>query len=289
MRLFNFVQNDRHSFGIEIDTFSGTVAYDAQPWLADHVEAPETLDALLHTENWLSLIDQRVAGLDSTAANPLRPGAFKITAPFRHPGKIICIGKNYAEHARETGSTPPKEPVLFSKAADCIVGPDDVVRFDPSIGRVDPEIELGVIIGKTGRDIPKDAAWDHVAGYTIVNDVTARDVQSAAKESHGPWFLAKNMDTFCPTGPYFVPAAWISKPHDLNLRLTVNGGVRQQENTRMMLFTIPVLIEYISRYLTLKTGDIIATGTPHGIAPVQSGDIMECWIENLGTLRNPVA
>ncbi len=290
MRLFNFIAENRQSLGIEIDTPNGPRAYDAATKLTTSTgESLSNLDELLQTEDWFAMVLKAVTALETNRADALVPGNYRILAPFSRPGKIVCIGKNYAAHARETGSEPPAEPVLFSKSADCIIGPDDAVCFNKSIGRVDPEIELAVVIGKDGRDIPQHEAWEYAAGYTILNDVTARDIQSGAKTSQGPWFLAKNMDTFCPMGPYFVPAAVITDPHDLTLTLTVNQTIRQQENTRMMIFSIPVLIEYISRYLTLKRGDIIATGTPHGIAPVESGDIMECRIDRLGTLRNPVA
>ncbi len=218
----------------------------------------------------------------------LIPDEPEILPPLQQPGKILCIGKNYAKHAEETGSKPPKSPIYFDKVADCIIGPGDTINMPRDFGRVDPEIELAVVIGKPGFQVHRDQALDLVAGYTILNDVTARDLQTKAKDQGNPWFASKNYATFCPLGPAITLKEYIHDPHDLEMVLSVNGEVRQEENTSQMIFSIPVLIETLSHQLPLRPGDIIATGTPHGISPLEDGDTLELSIQGLGTLQNSV-
>ncbi len=212
----------------------------------------------------------------------------EILPPLQRPGKILCIGKNYVKHAEETGSKPPTAPVYFGKVADCIIGPNDTIHMPRDFGRVDPEIELAVVIGKPGFQVKQDQAMDLVAGYTILNDVTARDLQTKAKDTGHPWFASKNYATFCPLGPAITLKEYVHDPHDLEMVLAVNGEVRQEENTKQMIFSIPVLIETLSHQLPLRPGDIIATGTPHGISPLADGDVLELSIQGLGTLKNTV-
>lgn len=211
----------------------------------------------------------------------------KLLPPFR-PNRIIALGRNYAAHAKETGHEPPKEPVFFMKATSSIIGPEEPVLIPKEATRVDHEVELAVVIGKAGRRIPKHRAMEHVAGYTILNDVTERDMQARDMALSHPWFLSKSFDTFGPLGPCLALPDEIPDPHKLALRLTVNGEVRQESNTRDLIFKIPELIAALSRFITLEPGDLISTGTPEGISPIKPGDVMEAYVEGIGTLRNPV-
>ena len=211
-----------------------------------------------------------------------------LLAPIARPPRIIALGLNYAAHAEETGKEPPKEPIFFVKASTTVVGPEEPVVCPRRVGRVDPEVELAVVIGKGGQRISRKKAEEHIAGYTILNDVTARDMQSRDMAAARPWFLSKSIDTFGPMGPCIVLPDEIQEPCELDLSLRVNGEVRQKSNTRDVIFSVPELIHRLSRYVTLEAGDIISTGTPSGIAPIKPGDVMEAEIEKIGVLRNPV-
>jgi 2-keto-4-pentenoate hydratase/2-oxohepta-3-ene-1,7-dioic acid hydratase in catechol pathway len=215
-------------------------------------------------------------------------GKVKLNPPIRKPPKIIALGLNYASHAEESGRESPTEPVIFCKAPTSVIGPEDKVVINPDIGRVDPEVEMAVIIGKKATRVSQNEAGDFVAGYTILNDISARDMQSADFELRNPWFRSKSIDTFCPMGPCVVLPDEISPLDELDLELKVNGESRQKSNTRQLIFKVPALIEYISSMITLEPGDIISTGTPEGIAPIKPGDIMEASVERIGTLTNYV-
>lgn len=213
----------------------------------------------------------------------------RLLAPLPRPPRIIALGLNYAAHAAETGKEPPKEPIFFVKASTAVVGPDEPVICPKGVGRVDHEVEVAAVVGRGGRNIPRRRAAAHVAGYTILNDVTARDMQSRDMAASRPWFLSKSLDTFGPMGPCITLPDEIEEPAELDLSLRVNGEVRQKSNTRDLIFGIPELIARLSRYLTLQPGDIISTGTPSGISAIRPGDVMEAEVEKIGILRNPVA
>ncbi len=202
--------------------------------------------------------------------------------------KIICLGKNYSAHAKETGSSIPEAPILFGKFADCTVANGNPIIYPASAKRIDPEVELAVVIGKTGKNIPIKNAMEYVFGYTIANDITEREMEYSDMKKGQPWFRSKNFDTAMPIGPYIVTKDEIRNPHKLSIGLSVNGKVRQKGNTEDMIFKINYLIYYISQYLTLYPGDIISTGTVSGIAPVKKGDVIECYIEKIGTLKNRI-
>lgn len=212
----------------------------------------------------------------------------RLLAPLPRPPRIIALGLNYAAHAVETGKEPPKEPIFFVKASTAVIGPEEPVVCPKGIGRVDHEVELAAIIGKSGRNISRRRALDHIAGYTVLNDVTARDMQSRDMAASRPWFLSKSLDTFAPMGPCITLPDEIQEPGELDLSLRVNGEVHQRSNTRDLIFGVAELVSRLSRYLTLEPGDVISTGTPSGISPVQPGDVMEAEVEKIGTLRNPV-
>lgn len=212
----------------------------------------------------------------------------KILPPIIKPSKIVALGRNYLEHARETGYEAPKEPIFFSKATSSIIAPEEAIVYPNWLTRVDPEVELGVIIGRKAKKVPKEKALEYVFGYTIVNDVTARDMQSEDFKIASPWFRSKSFDTFCPMGPFLVLKEYLPDPHNLDVELKVNGEIRQKDNTRNLIFKITEIISFISMHMTLDAGDIIATGTPSGIAPIYPGDIVEASIEKIGYLKNIV-
>ena len=204
----------------------------------------------------------------------------RLLAPVR-PGKVVCIGKNYAEHAREMGGEPPERPVLFMKPPSSVIGPGDAVRMPLDSDRVDYEGELAVVIGTPAVDVPRERALDHVFGYTCANDVTARDQQKI----DGQWTRAKGYDTFCPLGP------WIETdldPADVEVRTDLDSERKQLSRTSLLLHDIPTLIAYISHVMTLLPGDVILTGTPEGVGPMQDGQTVSVTVEGIGTLTNPV-
>lgn len=212
----------------------------------------------------------------------------KVLAPIQRPPKILALGRNYVAHAKELGHSVPSEPVFFSKLSSAVIGPDEPVVYKKSLTRVDHEVELAVVIGREGANISESDAYSYVAGYTILNDVTARDMQTEDLGQSNPWTRSKGIDTFCPMGPVIVLPDEIQDPIELDLEMRVNGEVRQKDNTRSMLFKIPRIISYISGFHTLVLGDVIPTGTPEGISPVSPGDVMEAEIERIGVLRNPI-
>ncbi|MBM4386789.1 MAG: fumarylacetoacetate hydrolase family protein [Deltaproteobacteria bacterium] len=211
--------------------------------------------------------------------------------PVENPGKIICVGRNYPEHAAEQGAQIPDHPIIFSKFASALCGHRGYILKPPETEKLDFEAELAVVIGKGGKNIKAESYFEHVAGYMNFNDVSARDVQAADKQ----WTRAKSFDTFAPCGPFLVTKDEIDDPHNLHIRSFLNCNPMQDSRTSLMLFKIPVLIEFISRAITLEAGDIIATGTPAGVGvfrdpPVfmQPGDVIEVEIEGLGRLRNRI-
>ncbi len=228
---------------------------------------------------------------DEIAACPLVPKEARWGAPVARPGKVVCIGLNYADHAAEAGMAIPKEPIVFLKAANTVVGPYDDVLIPRKSVKTDWEVELGVIIGRTARylDTPADAAA-HIAGYCVSNDVSEREFQI---ERGGQWTKGKSCDTFNPLGPWLLTRDECPSPTDLAMSLTVNGQQRQQGSTRTMIFDPFFIVHYLSQFMTLEAGDVITTGTPPGVGmgmkptPVflKAGDVMELSIAGLGTQR----
>lgn len=214
---------------------------------------------------------------------------YRILPPIKRPPIIIALGLNYSTHARESGRDIPDEPIIFGKASTSVIGPDDTILIKKEHGRIDPEVELAVIIGKRAKDVPRENAFEYVAGYTIMNDVTAREIQAKDFRLSQPWFRSKSIDTFAPLGPCVLTKDEVDRPVELDLQLSVNGEIRQSDNTSNLIFGIDYLIEFISGMMTLEPGSIISTGTPEGIAPIYPGDIIEATVEKIGTLKNPVA
>jgi len=201
-----------------------------------------------------------------------------------HPSKIIALAKNYAEHAREMESDVPEKPVFFLKPPSALIGPGEPIILPRMSRRVDHEVELAVIIGRRANRVPAEKAFDYVLGYTIMLDITARDLQAEARRKGLPWSLAKGFDTFAPVGPRIVDRRELDIAN-LEIGLKVNGQLRQLGRTSEMVFRVPELIEYISSVMTLEPSDIIATGTPAGIGPLRHGDRVEAWIEGIGKVE----
>jgi 2-keto-4-pentenoate hydratase/2-oxohepta-3-ene-1,7-dioic acid hydratase in catechol pathway len=197
------------------------------------------------------------------------------------PSKIVCVGRNYVEHAAELGNKMPDEPLLFLKAPSAVIGNGDCIELPSQSQQVEHEGELGVVIGRKARNITESEALDYVLGYTCVNDVTARDLQRKDVQ----FTRGKSFDTFCPVGPCIVSGL---NPLDLLVTTRLNGTIKQKGHTADMAFSVPFLIHYISHIMTLLPGDLIATGTPAGVSAMKDGDIVEVEIEEIGMLRNPV-
>jgi 2-keto-4-pentenoate hydratase/2-oxohepta-3-ene-1,7-dioic acid hydratase in catechol pathway len=198
------------------------------------------------------------------------------------PTKIVCVGRNYVEHAREMGNEVPESPLIFLKPPSSLMGSGEAIRLPPQSQRVDHEGEIAVVIGRRATDVREEDAWDYVAGIAPLNDVTARDLQ----KSDGQWTRAKGFDTFCPMGTV-VPLESVDR-HALEVICRVNGQVRQRASIVQMAFSVPFLLAYITSVMTLEPGDVVATGTPAGIGPLQPGDVVEVEIPGVGTLSNPV-
>lgn len=198
-----------------------------------------------------------------------------------NPTKVVCVGLNYRDHAEELNMDIPEEPIIFLKPTSSIIYHEDKIVLPKQSKRVDHEVELAVVIGRKCKDVKKEDALDYIMGYTILNDVTARDIQ----KKDGQWTRAKSFDTFCPIGPRIVKDI---DPGNLDIQLRINGEVRQKSNTKNMIFSVEELIEFISEVMTLYPHDIISTGTPPGVGMLRRGDVVECEIEGIGILRNYV-
>jgi len=220
-------------------------------------------------------------------------------SPIPRPSKnVICLGWNYSEHIAESaqasgrGNELPEHPVVFTKSPTAVIGSGGKVPYDPQVSeQLDWEVELGVIIGRGGKGISRERALEHVVGYTVINDLSARDLQFRHKQ----FFIGKSLDGTCPIGPWMVTSDEIKDPHDLDLKCWVNGVIKQDSNTKHMIFDIQTIIEVLSRGMTLEPGDIIATGTPSGVGFARQppeflrpGDVVECEIESVGKITNTI-
>src|SRR5438094_3952745 len=214
----------------------------------------------------------------------------RLEAPIPRPARnVFCLGRNYKEHAAERGAEAPPHPVYFTKAPETVVAPGAKVIHHAVTKELDYEVELAMVVGKEGKDIPREQALAHVFGYTVVNDVTARDLQ----KRHGQWFKGKSLDTFCPMGPVLVTADEIPDPQTLNITLRVNGETRQSSHTSKMIFPVDECIAVLSQGFTLLPGDVIATGTPEGVGAalgkfLKKGDKLVAAVERIGVLANRV-
>jgi acylpyruvate hydrolase len=257
----------------------------------------DALELLICDPGWVSRTISRVSA-DSILMQECREkGALVplsdavLGPPVTSPGKILAVGLNYSAHAKETNAKLPESPLIFSKCATALIGPRQHIRLPKISDKIDYEGELAVIIGKHAVSVKADSAYEYVAGYSIMNDVTARDLQRREHQ----WVRSKGLDTFAPCGPWLVTRDEIPDPNNLDIEVRVNGEVRQKSNTNDLIFKVSQLIEFISQDLTLRPGDIITTGTPSGVGftmqpPVflKAGDLIEITIEKIGTLVNSV-
>ncbi len=297
MRLFSF-QLPNGSFGIGVETpegpFNLTAAFEIYQQ-AKRVRQPVTfafIQVMVELGYGSASAIRKIMEdpwVRAKSADLRLPQEFEFGLPIQRPSKIVAIGRNYLAHVRELQHEIPTEPVFFCKSPSALIPHETgIVIPDWLDSRVDHEAELALVIGKPCRNVSEAEALDYVAGYSIVNDVTARALQKEDIAAGNPWFRSKSIDTFCPMGPYFVPAEDVPDPNRLNIRLTVNGETKQQASTASMIFPVERLVSAVSKYMTLQPGDVIATGTPEGVSPIGPGDVIEIEIDGLGTLRNQV-
>lgn len=268
-------------------------AYDLEETY--YIPLAETLEEFIETgeEGLLNLAKLLESNGKDKSVEPIPLSEVQLDVPFHPRRNILCVGKNYQDHVREfdqnKNAANPAAPIFFTKATTSVIGPDEEIDSHPDVtSQVDYEGELGVIIGKRGTDIAPEDAMKYVYGYTIINDVTARDLQ----KTHTQWFRGKSLDTFCPMGPTILVGGW---PAPFTIYTRVNGHLRQEGNTSDLIFSIPKLISTLSAGMTLLPGDVIATGTPKGVGMglnppefLKKGDVVEITIDPIGTLRNTV-
>ena len=253
---------------------------------------PSCVKTLLAASKEIRAVAAKVAS--SANAVKYAKDSVKVLPPITNPGKILCVGLNYADHAREGGKAIPTEPVLFAKWSNTLCGQGDSIKLPKVANKVDYEAELVIVIGKQGKHIPNDAsAMEYVGGYTCGHDVSARDWQFRGEEKQ--WSIGKSFDTFAPIGPVLVTADELTDPHKLQVQLRLNGKTMQNSNTKEFIFTVPHILWFLSQVFTLEPGDLIFTGTPPGVGIsrnpqvlLKAGDITEVEIEGIGILSNPV-
>jgi 2,4-didehydro-3-deoxy-L-rhamnonate hydrolase len=278
MKLFKFRQNEKSKCGVE---YNGTY-YAATSLAKDY-------DETFFENGGVALLQAALLRGDSRLKKINKPDQLNFDAPIARPSKIVCIGLNYAEHARESGATPPTEPVVFLKASTAFAAPNDPVVIPRGSVKTDWEVELAVVIGKRASYVSEAEAVQYIAGYCLHNDISEREYQL---ERGGTWDKGKGCDTFAPMGPFLVTPDEVKDVNDLRLWLSVNGEMLQNSNTRELIFKIPHLISYVSQFMTLLAGDVISTGTPSGVGLglkppryLNAGDVMELGIEGMGTQR----
>jgi 2-keto-4-pentenoate hydratase/2-oxohepta-3-ene-1,7-dioic acid hydratase in catechol pathway len=274
MKLIRFGKEGKEKPGIHLDGKN----YDLSAFIKDYDES-------FFEQNGL----QKLAGIVNEEKLPLIEDGQRIGSPIARPSKILCIGLNYAKHAKETGAAIPTEPILFMKSTSSLTGPFDNIIIPKNSEKTDWEVELGVVIGKKASYVSEAEAMDYVAGYVLHNDVSERAFQL---ERGGTWDKGKGCDSFAPLGPWLVTKDEIPNPHQLRLWLSLNGKMMQDSNTDDLIFNIPQLISYSSQFMTLLPGDVISTGTPAGVglgfSPniyLKPGDIVELGIDGLGSSK----
>jgi 2-keto-4-pentenoate hydratase/2-oxohepta-3-ene-1,7-dioic acid hydratase in catechol pathway len=276
MKLIRFGALGKEKPGI----YMNDAYYDASLFSEDYNEQFFETDGLKRLEKFVSENKNSLQKL---------PADIRIGSPIARPSKIICIGLNYADHAKETGATPPPEPVIFMKSTTALCGPFDDVVIPKNSKKTDWEVELAIVMGKKASYVEEADAMDYLFGYSLHNDISEREFQL---ERNGTWDKGKGCDTFAPIGPWLVTKDEIADPDNLNLWLTVNGKKVQNGTTANLIFKIPFLISYVSQFMTLLPGDVISTGTPAGVGLgmnpqvfLKDGDLMELGIDHLGTSK----
>lgn len=284
MRLVQFLHNGSKRMGIEVSdngdivdvcAIDSSIPKDMRSFLDQGEEAVRAATRAVESGKGVIKRDQ-----------------VQLKAPIENPEKIICLGMNYVDHCLEQNCPIPEKPILFFKHANSIIGQGESIIYHDIIKELDYEVELAIIIGKTGHNLKEEEVMEHVFGYTVAHDVTARYWQ---RQNNGLWSLGKSFDTFCPLGPAIVTKDSISDPHNLGIRSRVNGKTMQNSNTENMVFKTASAVSYISQFMTLKPGDVILTGTPPGVGcfkkpPVflKKGDVVEVEIDEIGCLSNPI-
>jgi 2,4-didehydro-3-deoxy-L-rhamnonate hydrolase len=276
MKLIRFGEEGKEKPGVVIND----ICYDVSAWVRDY-------DEEFFENGGLGKLEKIISANKLPAIEVKRYGC-----PVKKPSKIVCIGLNYSDHAKETGATIPAEPVIFMKSTTALIGPNDDVIIPKNSQKTDWEVELSVVIGKKAQYVEESDAMDYVAGYSLHNDISEREFQL---ERGGTWDKGKGCDTFAPIGPWLVTKDEIKDVHNLRLWLTVNGKTMQDGSTSNLIFKIPLLVSYVSRFMTLLPGDVISTGTPNGVGlamkpPVylKPGDVMELGIDGLGKSKQNV-
>jgi len=276
MKLIRFGEAGKEKPGVVIND----TCYDVSAWIQDY-------DEDFFENGGLAKLEKVIYSNKLPVVEVKRYGC-----PVKKPSKIVCIGLNYSDHAKETGATIPAEPVIFMKSTTALIGPNDDVIIPKNSQKTDWEVELAVVIGKKAQYVEESDAMDYVAGYSLHNDISEREFQL---ERGGTWDKGKGCDTFAPIGPWLVTKDEIKDVHNLRLWLTVNGKTMQDGTTSNLIFKIPLLVSYVSRFMTLLPGDVISTGTPNGVGlamkpPVylKPGDIMELGIDGLGQSKQYV-
>lgn len=299
MRLVTYSRLGVQSIGIELDTgildIPDTASHYGRKYHIRGQNFPSAMLDLLQWESGIEVVSQIVTRYKQTPEKERllihSLDSIVLEAPLPRPGKIIALGKNYLDHIQETGSEVPDFPVIFAKFPSCVIGPNDSIQIPALSKKIDWEVELGIIIGKTCKDVSAKEALKNIAGYTIINDVTARDLQDRDDQ----WIRSKSLDTFCPMGPCLVTVDELGNASNLKMYTKINGVIKQESSTSNMRFNVPEIIETLSQAFTLEPGDVIATGTPAGVGFTRSppeylkaGDQIEQHIDKIGYLRNSV-
>jgi len=287
MRIVSYSSGGERDYGFLVSPEQFVPRYFVEDAL--RMELPKNVKDLLSDGELLELVNSVVGKIPIESFSV---ESVHLEPPIPNPGKIICLGLNYLDHAEEAGVEPPEDPIIFLKPATALIGPYDPIVKPRIVEELDYEIELAAVIGCRCRDVEPEEAYEHVFGYMILNDVSARDVQFRGAQ----WIRGKMFDTFAPTGPSLVSRDEIGDPHNLRMLTRVNEEIRQNSSTSRMIKKLPEIVSTLSQGVTLEPGDIISTGTPAGVGLYQKpepkllepGDVVEMWIERIGTIRNPV-
>jgi len=299
MRLVTYSRMGVPSIGVQLETgildIPDAASYFGRKYHVRGQNFPTTMMDLLQWVSGIEVVRQIVTRYEQTPLNermmayPL--ASVTLEAPITRPGKIIALGKNYLDHIKETGSETPAFPVIFAKWPSCVIGPNDSIPMPKISDKIDWEVELAIIIGKICKEVKENNALEYIAGYTIANDVTARDLQSG----DGQWIRGKSLDGFCPMGPCIVTKDELGDAQGLQLYTKINGVMKQNSTTSNMMFNVSQIIAHLSKAFTLEPGDVIITGTPSGVGFVRdppeylkAGDKIEQYIEKIGYLHNSV-
>jgi 2-keto-4-pentenoate hydratase/2-oxohepta-3-ene-1,7-dioic acid hydratase in catechol pathway len=299
MRLVTYSRMGVPSIGVELESgildIPDAASHFGRKYHVRGHSFPATMMDLLNWESGIDVVRQIVQRYDKTPEGErimTRPlSSVTLDAPLSRPGKIVALGKNYLDHVEETGSEIPEFPVIFAKFPSSVIGPNDYIPIPEVSSKIDWEVELGIVIGRTCKGVSEKKSLEFVAGYTVINDISARDLQM----NDGQWVRSKSLDGFCPMGPCIVTQDELGDASKLKMHTKVNGVIKQESSTSNLIFNVPKIISYLSKSFTLEPGDVIATGTPSGVGFVRNppeflkvGDKVEVYIEKIGYLRNKI-